>query len=209
MLGWLIAIACFLLIWFIPLRLKAVYNLDGFSGKLYLGPIRIFKFPRKKKDEAEKKNTPVDLLSKQHKALKKLDKDEKKGGKLKEFKLIIREFLSFLNTLRKKITVKRLEAILVLANPDPADLAMSYGRAWAAVGSVFPLLENKLNVKKRNIEILCDFDAVETNIYAHADLRISLGRLVLICIVHEVRLIKKYSKTNSNEGGATNESKSS
>ena len=99
--------------------------------------------------------------------------------------------LQFLEEFRKKIRVKNLELQLVLAGDDPSDLAVNYGRAWAAVGSLIPQLERFLVIKKRNIQVECDFQAEETRIYARLDATITLIRALQLLSMHGIKIIKQ------------------
>ena len=97
-----------------------------------------------------------------------------------------------------------------MAAEDPCDLAVNYGRAWAAVGNLMPRLEKIFVIQKRNIEVECDFTAEDTRVIARLDLTITLGRLVSLAAVYAVRAIKEYLKfRNKRKGGAVNEQKSS
>ena len=65
-----------------------------------------------------------------------------------------------------------------MANDDPFDLAMNYGKAWAIINGLMPQLERFLNIKKKKLDVTCDFLAEETMIYARADLLIPLAKLI-------------------------------
>ena len=112
--------------------------------------------------------------------------------------------LDLLNGYRKNIRLDVLECKLVLAGDDPADLAENYGKAWAAVGNLWPRLERYFVVKKRDINIECDFTAPETTIFLRAQLTITVGRLLRVTGWHGLRAAAKFLKImNQRKGGAT------
>ena len=175
--GWLIAAAIIVAIMIFPLGLSAIYRQNDSGVWLLIGPFSFRVYPKKdnkKNDMPEKKK-----------------KDVLKGGSYADFWPIVRVVLSFLEELRRKIRVKRLELKIVLAGDDPADLAINYGRAWAALGNLTPHLEELLEIKKRNLEVQCDFTADETRVYARVDATLTLVRAVHLLIKHGVKIIKQ------------------
>ena len=112
--------------------------------------------------------------------------------------------LDLLNDFRRKLRVNRLEANIVMAGGDPCDLAINYGRAWAAVGNLMPRLERVLVIKKQDIDVECDFTASQTTICARLDLTITLGRILAIAVVHGFRAVVEFIKINNKrKGGAS------
>ena len=102
--------------------------------------------------------------------------------------------------------MNRLELKLILAGGDPCDLAVNYGRAWAAVGNLMPQLERLFVIKKRDVEVECDFTASETLVIARLDLTITLGRLLGLAIVYGIRALREFLKLQKKrKGGATHE----
>ena len=87
---------------------------------------------------------------------------------------------------------------------DPCDLAINYGRAWAAVGNLMPRLERVLVIKKQDIDVECDFTASQTTICARLDLTITLGRILAIAVVYGFRAVVEFIKINNKrKGGAS------
>ena len=80
----------------------------------------------------------------------------------------------------------------MLASSDPCDLAVNYGKTWAAVGNLLPALERWFVIKKRNVEVECDFTASETLVTARLDISITLGRLLSLVAVYGVRAVKEF-----------------
>ena len=151
--GWLIAAAVITLLAIAPLGVWVRYDLDGLLLKLIAGPVKLTLIPGKKKEkpqEEEKKPAKTQVT-------KSAAPKEKKGGSITDFLPLVQLALDLLGDFRRKLRVRRLELLLVMAGDDPCDLAVNYGRAWAAVGNLMPQLERFLVIKKRNIEVECDF----------------------------------------------------
>ena len=111
--------------------------------------------------------------------------------------------MDFLGDFRRKLRVNHLELKLVMAGDDPCDLAVNYGRAWAAVGNLMPQLEKIFVIKKRDVEVECDFTATETLVIARLDLTITLGRLLAAVVRFAFRALKEFIQIkNKRKGGA-------
>ena len=133
--GWLIALAVIVLLAVLPLGASVKYDSGGLLVRLIAGPARITLFPRKKKDKEEKK--PKKETKKEEPAPKtEAAPKEKTGGKLTDFLPLVQVALDFLGEFRRKLRVDNLRLKLVLAGDDPCDLAVNYGRAWAALATV-------------------------------------------------------------------------
>ena len=89
----------------------------------------------------------------------------------------------------------------VMAGGDPCDLALSYGKAWTAVGNLMPLLERVFVIRKRNIQVQCDFAADSAEISARLDITITVGRVVGIAVKYGFKAIREFLKIK-NKGGA-------
>ena len=59
---------------------------------------------------------------------------------------------------------------------------MQYGGAWAAIGGLLPLLEEGFILKKRDLDVDCNFLGGTTTLEAKLDISIGLGRLIW-CLV--------------------------
>ena len=196
--GWLIALAGIVAVGFLPVGIGFVYQASGFGAYWIFGALKISLHPKSKKAkkaEIEKKpDTTTDT-----KAVTK----EKKGGSYQDFLPLLQIAVDFLGDLRRKIRVKRLQLLLNMAGDDPCDLAVNYGKAWAAVGSILPQLERFLVIKKRDVQVFCDFEGEETTLYLHADITITLGRLLGLLARYGWRGVKSYlTILDKRKGGA-------
>ena len=207
--GWLIAFMIVFLLAILPLGASVKYNSDGPLVRIIAGPFRVKVFPVKKKEKKEKK--PKEKKQKKEKPKtdgqqtmeKPKEEKKEKGGSLLDFLPLVRVGLDLLNDFRWKLRLNRLELKLILAANDPADLGLNYGRAWAAVGNLVPMLERSFVIKKKDIEVECDFTTSETLVIARLDLTITLGRLLALVAVYGVRGLREFMNLkNKRKGGA-------
>ena len=90
-----------------------------------------------------------------------------------------------------------------MAGGDPASLAINYGRTWAAVGNLMPHLDQLFVIKKRDIEVECDFTGTETLVLARLDLTITLGRILSLAVIYAIRALKELMNIKKKrKGGA-------
>ncbi len=127
---------------------------------------------------------------------------------LRAYLPLLRLGLNLMGDLRRKIRMDRLEFHLLLAGGDPCDLAVNYGRTWAAVGALLPQLERLFVIRKRDVQVQCDFAGTRSSVTAGVDVTITLGRLLALLAVYGVRGLKEY-RTLKGKCGAEHESETS
>ena len=200
--GRLIGLGIVVLLAVLPLGVRIRYDCDGIAVTVLAGPVRILVFPRTKK-EKKKKEKPKPEKKKTAPSEKEPSKKEKAGGSLTDFLPLVKLALELLNCFRRKLRVDNLRLKLVLAGDDPCDLAVNYGRAWAALGNLLPRLERVLVIRKRDLNVECDFTADSTVVTAGLDITITLGRLIALAVVYGLRGLKEFlSISKKRKGGA-------
>lgn len=208
--GWLIALAVVLLIAIVPVGVFLRYDSRGVLLRAVAGPIRLTLLPpKKKKNKPPKKQKPQEKKSAPPpKAPEEGQKPS--GGSPTDFLPLVKIALELLNTFRRKLRVDVLEVKLIMAGGDPCNLAIQYGRTWAAVGNLLPLLDRFVVIKKRDVEVECDFTASQAQVSARLELTITIGRIVAIAVVYGFRALTAFLKIRKKrKGGAENESETS
>lgn len=206
MVGWLIALAVVLLlasIPFWPVGLVAVYREGGLEIAIRLGFLRFKLDP----EGSTLKDLIVPVIKKEAEILVTTIKAKKEeGGKLSDLLPLLNAIWKLLGDLRRKVRVKRLDMCLTLAGGDPCDLALNYGKAWAAVGNIVSFLENFLIIKKRNVQVNTDFLGDTTRVYLKVFANMTIWRLFSLLMKHGLPLRDEYKKfLNIDEGGTENE----
>lgn len=213
--GWLITLGILVVLAVLPLGVSVRYDASGALVQVILGPIRIKVFPLSKKEKKpeKKKEEPVQPQEEQSaeepkpeppKEDKPKEEPKKAGGSITQFLPLVQLALDFLGDFRRKLRVNVLELKLIMAGDDPADLGINYGRAWIALGNLWPRLERLFVIKKRDVEVECDFEASETLVTARLDISITLGRIIALVVRYGIRAVKEFLKIRKqNKGGAT------
>lgn len=227
--GWIITFAILFLIAITPLGVKFRFNSEGTFLAVIAGPFRIGVLPAKKKEkkpQKEKKAKPAPAAQAKkaqpdyqtdpgpkpkdpaQEAAEKAKKKEK-GGKITDFLPLVNVVLKFLGGFITGLRFNHLEVKVILAGDDPADLATNYGKSWAALGNLLPRIERVITIKKRDIEIECDFAADETRIIAGFDMTITIGKIFALiglligrAVKELIKILLKRSKRNKRKGGA-------
>ncbi len=201
--GWLIALGVLTLLAVLPVGVRALYGEDGFFLFLLIGPVKIRILPaRNKKEKTKKEKAPTSVENK-------TEPQEKNRGKLSDFLPILQTALDFVKGFFKAIRIRLLELDMAVGGDDPCDVAVNYGRLCAAVANGLPLLEKFLTVKKRRIDISCDFTLEQTSVYARVDAVIGLGTLLVLVLRYGLKILFSYNSiNNSRKGGINNEPES-
>ena len=202
--GWLIALGILVLIAILPVGASVEYDSEGFRAAVIAGFLRIPVFPVKKKEKKTKKvKKKSPEKPKEKKNVKKPEPKKKKGGSLLDFLPVLDRVLDFLSAFRRKLRIKHLELILILGGGDPCDLAINYGRGWAALGNLVPLLDQAFVIKKRKLEVECDFLADTTTVIARLDISITIGRIIALLVAWGIPIVWEFLKIiNKRKGGA-------
>ena len=226
MMGWLITLLILIALAILPLGASIIYDEDGAVVRVIVGPVKIKVFPLPKKDKKPEKKPKKEKKSKKEKTSSKnqeksnkqtqtsgkteTEAKKKKGGPITDFLPLVKVLLKFLDGFRRKLRLNVLELKLIMAADDPCDLAVNYGKAWAAVGNLMPQLERVFVIQKRNIEVECDFTADKTLVIARLDLTITLGRILgLVFLLIGRAIVELIKIVLKRKGGAVHEPKSS
>ena len=223
--GWWIFFGILALILLLPLGASIFFDAEGLRIRVIAGPVRFTVFPMKKTDKpAEKKEekpaeepkpapaqakTPLPEAPKAPEPPK--EAAEPAGGSLTDFLPLVELALKFVGEFfHRTLHIDVLYLKLTMAGDDPADLAMNYGKAWAALGNLWPYVDRMFTIKKRDVRIQCDFMADAPLVNARVDITLTLARLLGLVIGYGVRILIKFfliknkrEKTaQTNKGGA-------
>ncbi len=182
------------------IRLGAMvqYDEDGVLVKAIAGPLKIVVFPQKELSPEEKAKRKAKERDKQKRAEEKKAKkeakrkkhqeehQEKKGGALPPFTKLLPLVAEAAGGLKKRIRIDELTLHIAWAAQDPMETALGFGRANAALGMIWPLLDHNFNVKKHDLGVSVDFNGSSPSVMCRAALTARLGQLVsfglrLIC----------------------------
>lgn len=174
---------------------RVEFHSKGFFLWARLGMIRIQILPAKpKKEKPPKPEKPK--KKKKEKKPKKPKKEkppaalsEKIGGALEYAQALLPVVLEAAGGLWRGFTIDTLDLELTAGSPDPADAAMLYGSANAALGALWYPLTRTFHVKDGTARVKLDFDASGMTVYALASFSLKLGQLVWIGLRAGIRAL--------------------
>lgn len=196
MTGLYIALGVLAVLWLISLlRVGGIveYSDQGVLVQLRIGPFKVELFPGKPKEEKppkhEKKPKKKAKEKKPPEEKPPVPLKEKVGGALSLFQELLPVGLEAVGKLFRRLRVDELMLHLTWAAEDPADAAMGWGAAQAALGTLWPLLDRCLDIRKRDVDIAVDFERSEPIIYARGSLSYTVGQLVSLGAVGGVKAL--------------------
>ena len=188
----LVILAVLVLIGCIPVGVDAAYGEGGvlLSAKISFFRLRILpakpkkpKKPKKAKKSKQQKPAASPAPSAAPDAPTAETAPQKKlalPGGLRGILRLVNLALSTLGDLRRKLRVEELTLHVTFAGDDPADAALHYGQAWAAVGALMPALDRLFVIKKRDICPILDYNREQMSVDAHLILTITIGRALAL-----------------------------
>jgi len=193
-------LAVLLLLLYLPVGTEVFYDETGPRLKLLAGPVKILLYPRKKKKHPKKKK-PEPPSVKEEEPLK-----EKTRFTLQDLSSFLHLLTELTRKLKKKLVIERLELHVAVGGKDAASAALGYGRAWAAIGAVTPVLENNFKIKKRDIQAFCNYTEEKTQFRLLFRVRMRVGQMMALGIwagVGFLKIILEKKRRCRNESSST------
>lgn len=181
------ALAVLLLLGQVRIGLRGEYTASGPAAWARLGPICLKLWPRKEKKETAPKKT------------KKPAKPPKKsvpaaaGGSLDYARELVPLALEAAGRFRQKLRIDRLELVVKAGARDPADAAMVYGYANAALGALWLPLTNSFQVKDVEARTEIDFEADQTTVYAKGAMSLKVGQALRLGLYFGLKALNRIS----------------
>ena len=198
----LLVLAVFVLIGCIPVGVDA-----GFDGEVRLaikiGFLRVRILPSKpKKPKKQKKKQPAEKKPAQKPSA--APKKPLFSGDPQELRALLQLGVQTLGDLRRKLRVEVLTLFVYFGGgDDPAKNAIAYGRAWAVIGSITPLLDQLFVIQKRRIEPRFAPQEDKLRVEGRIVLTITIGRALALGIRAGLGFLRIVS--NKKKGDAEHE----
>ena len=163
------------------------YSRSGVLIRLRAGPLRIRVYPpRPKKADGQEKPKRVKKKPKPEEE----QPEPKPGGQLGPLKAILPLVADAAGQLRRKVRVDRLLLDVT---------ALAFGGVNAAIGMIWPLLENNFNIGDRRIRTRVDFNLTEPEIYLYGSFSLRLGQAAALALRLGIRFLKLWSGRNQEQ----------
>ena len=182
---WIAAILMLLIAFLILLRLRLTgeYGEAGASLTVALGAVPVFRLPRPKgaqRDKKEKKPKP--------KKKKEEDKEKPKGGSIPGFRQLMPIISDALGKLKRRLSIDEMTLWYQSAGEDPAAAALAFGGASAAAGALARPMQDMFRIKELDIRTAVSFTETKPTVIARIRMSISVGALLWIGLRAFVKL---------------------
>lgn len=174
-----IVLAVLLLLALMPVGVRAVFDTELTVWLTVFG-IKLQLYPGKEAPKKKKKS--------------KNETEQKKPKKLtpkKDLREYLQLFAQLLGKLHRKLQIRELTLHAVFGGSEPE---LNYGRAWAVIGGITPILEENFRIRKRDIGAFLSEEETEIRIIARAHAVMTLASILHIAL-HALRGWLKLQKT--------------
>lgn len=210
MIGWIIAGVLLLLLWLLSrvrLGVGASRTREGENRAwVRVGPKRVTLWPRpEKKPGPAKEKKPKAQKEKKPKK----EKPPRRPLTREQIAALVQRLLALAleagGMFRRKLCIDVLELDLVVGEPDPADAALHYGKASAALGALWGPLTSAFQVKDGRARVDVDFQRERWELWGRFQMTLTVGQLTwlgLRCGVKALHIWREIRKdTNDAEKG--------
>ena len=171
------------------------YRAEGLFLWLRVGPWRITVFPLGKKRPKKRK--------KERRAAAKPGQAppppappaplrERIGGAVEYARALLPIALEAAGRVKGKLRVDRLSLEVTVGAANPADAAMGYGRASAALGAAWGALNEAFLLRDARACVKVDYNAPKTTVYALADLSLKVGQAVWLGLYFGIKGMRAF-----------------
>lgn len=187
----------FFLLGQIRIGLLFVYDREGIRLRGKLGGVHFALYPmpprETKRGKKKKKEKPEEVRSAR----------EKIGGTLEYAKQLLPVALEAAGQFHQKMRMDVLELELTAAAKEPADAAMVYGAACAALGTFWEPLVETFHVKDGQAHAAVDFEQTQTLLYVNGQLTLKLGQLLWLALHFGAKALVAASAAGKVQQGKT------
>ena len=188
----LVLLAVFWLISLIRIGGRVSYGEAGLSASALVGPFKIRLLPgRPKKKKPEKPKKEVPPAAEKHKK----EPKEGKPGTLSRLMQLLPVVGQACGALKRKIRIDDLDLQLIWGGSDPAAVAVGYGQANAALGMIWPILDNNFKVKRHCFQIGMDYGRTQPAVELQAAVTLTIGQIVTLGVHYGVKALFTWIKS--------------
>ena len=162
------------------------YGEAGLFAFVLAGPLKIQLLPGKPKEEKPKKKKKP---KKEKKPKEKKPKPEGQPGTLSRLMQLLPVVGEVCGALKRKIRIDDLKLELIWGGSDAAAVALGYGQANAALGMLWPLLDNNFKVKRHSFQIGMDYGRTQPAVELEAALTFTIGQIVALGVHYGVKTL--------------------
>lgn len=158
------------LIGLIRIGVQVTYDPSKLVLRLKIGPIWLKLLPHREKKRPKKEKKPKEKPERSTKEL------------LGQIRRALPVALETAGSLKRKIRLDRIYLDVAAGAEDPASAALTFGGINAALGMIWPLVEQNFKVKDRRIRTQVDFSATKTRIWLDGAATLTIGQALALAL---------------------------
>lgn len=190
----LIILAVFLLLLQFRCGARARYAPDEMTVRLLIGPFRMKVVPSQKDEKT--KTAKVKKKEKKAAPEKGKESEEDKPGTLSRLMKLLPVIAEAAGALKRKIRIDDLYLSVVWGSgEDTAAAAIGYGRANAAIGMIWPLLDHNFKVKKSAFHTDVDYTVAAPVVVAEAAATLTIAQLLALVIRYGLKALINWTRS--------------
>ena len=196
---WMILLIILAVLWLllqIRFGARAGYGEQGITVLLKLGPFSVRMLPRPEGEKPQKKKKEKASGSGRK---KEPSADEQKGEKPGTFTRLmdlLPVVCETLGALKRRIRIDDLSLSVGWGGEnDPAAAAIGFGRAHAAIGMIWPVLDHNFKVKRSRFHVDVDYASAEPVAAADAAVSMTLWQILFIAVRCGLKLLIRWAKS--------------
>ena len=157
----------------------------GIQVRAQVGIVRVTVYPLRNSGKTKKGKKPAPTGKGQGDG----DKSAKKSFSIPSPQQVAYTIETFMPLFRRvlhwtgqHLQVRQFHLQIAFGGDDPADVALLYGKAQAAVSALLPQLERLIHIKKTQVLFSTDYQADRTEYSGILEIRLHLGALLLLAV---------------------------
>lgn len=188
-----IILLALILLSLVKVGVYVVWDHGKLALRIVAGPFRIA-LPKIKTEKQLKKAAPPKATKSKAETVK--SKKKPSAGKLWLQTAIVhwQDLLALIGKAIQTPVLDRLILHLTVGGEDAAACALNYGRTCAAVGGVLPVLENTFRIRRRDIQIQCDYAQHGLDCFAQAELTVRIYEMLALAAASLKLLLQLYQE---------------
>lgn len=189
----LAVLAVFWLISLIRIGGRVRYGQAGLYAAALAGPFQMQLWPAKPKKEKK----PAKPKREKPPAAEKHKKEPAGGqpGTLSRLMELLPVAGEACGALKRKIRIDDLELELIWGGTDPAAIALGYGRANAALGMLWPILDHNFKVKRHTFQVSLDYERREPGVELQAAVTLTVGQIAALGLRYGTKALITWFKS--------------
>lgn len=175
---------------------RVSYGQAGLFVTVLAGPFKIQVLPlrpkkEKKPEKAKKPKKTKPPVAEKHKK----EPEEGRPGTLSRLMELLPVVGQACGALKRKIRIDDLELELIWGGTDAAAIALGYGQANAALGMLWPILDNNFKMKRHSFAISMDYNRTEPAVELQAALTLTVGQIFALGAHYGVKALAVWIKS--------------